>query len=214
MHFLKFRRDQRIWQDVSVEEIVSDVFNAHPQAQGRFQFALSGQLPTRSYCRQDEYDWNFVHQLLGIGRSLRFLAAGRGREIAHAGDHRQSVDVQSLSAQTVRFYRAGTNSETDALTQWSGTRTLQSALLTTRTIGSIETTSITNINEKGNRGPASSTRGRASDSKSSSRFVARRALPLILKPFCTKGSPATDATHVTSAEVRCQDGAAVQMSLR
>jgi type VI secretion system secreted protein VgrG len=72
MHFLKFRRDQRICQDVSVEEIVSDVFNAHPQAQGRFQFALSGQLPARSYCRQDEYDWNFVHRLLGIGRSYGF----------------------------------------------------------------------------------------------------------------------------------------------
>ena len=64
MHFLKFRRDQRIWQDVSVEGIVSDVFNAHPEAQGRFQFALSKPLPTRSYCRQDEYDWNFVHRLL------------------------------------------------------------------------------------------------------------------------------------------------------
>ncbi|MDR6413279.1 type VI secretion system Vgr family protein, partial [Paraburkholderia terricola] len=38
-----------------------------------------------------------------------------------------------LSPKTVRFYRAGTNSETDALVQWSGTRTLQSTTLTTRT---------------------------------------------------------------------------------
>ncbi|PRX34359.1 late control gene D protein (GPD) [Paraburkholderia sp. BL18I3N2] len=29
MHFLKFRRDQRIWQDKSVDEIVTDVFNSH-----------------------------------------------------------------------------------------------------------------------------------------------------------------------------------------
>ena len=57
MHFLKFRRDQRIWQDVSVEEIVSDVFNAHPQAQGRFQFALSRQYERVGNCRESA-NWN------------------------------------------------------------------------------------------------------------------------------------------------------------
>ncbi|MGF6767691.1 type VI secretion system secreted protein VgrG [Paraburkholderia sp. GAS199] len=133
MHFLKFRRDQRIWQDVSIEEIVSDVFNAHPQAQGRFQFALSGQLPARSYCRQDEYDWNFVHRLLESEGLYGFW------QQAEDGKAHTLVITDNLSSfnptspQTVSFYRAGTNSETDALTQWSGTRTLQSALLTTRT---------------------------------------------------------------------------------
>lgn len=29
MNFLKFRRDQRIWQDKPVDEILTDVFNAH-----------------------------------------------------------------------------------------------------------------------------------------------------------------------------------------
>jgi type VI secretion system secreted protein VgrG len=48
MHFLKFRRDQRIWQDRTADDIVTDVFNAHPQAQGLFQFALSKPLPPRS----------------------------------------------------------------------------------------------------------------------------------------------------------------------
>jgi len=133
MHFLKFRRDQRIWQDVSVEEIVSDVFNAHPQAQGRFQFALSRQLPTRSYCRQDEYDWNFVHRLLESEGLYGFW------QQAEDGKSHTLVITDNLSSfkptspKTVSFYRAGANSGTDALTQWSGTRTLQSALLTTRT---------------------------------------------------------------------------------
>ncbi|CAG9260262.1 type VI secretion system Vgr family protein [Paraburkholderia caribensis] len=133
MHFLKFRRDQRIWQDVSVEEIVSDVFNAHPQAQGRFQFALSRQLPTRSYCRQDEYDWNFVHRLLeseGLYGFWQQAEDGKSHTLVIA-DNLSSF--KPTSPKTVSFYRAGTNSETDALTQWSGTRTLQSALLTTRT---------------------------------------------------------------------------------
>lgn len=45
MHFLKFRRDQRIWQDNTADDIITDVFNVHPQAQGLFQFALSNPLP-------------------------------------------------------------------------------------------------------------------------------------------------------------------------
>jgi type VI secretion system secreted protein VgrG len=40
MHFLKFRRDERYWQDKSVDTIVSDVFRSHPQATGQFQFSL------------------------------------------------------------------------------------------------------------------------------------------------------------------------------
>uniref|UniRef100_UPI00158D1885 phage late control D family protein n=1 Tax=Paraburkholderia phenazinium TaxID=60549 RepID=UPI00158D1885 len=58
MHFLRFRRDQKYWQDQPADEIVSDVFNQHPQAQGMFRFVLSQPLPSRSYCRQDETDWN------------------------------------------------------------------------------------------------------------------------------------------------------------
>ena len=133
MHFLKFRRDQRIWQDVSVEEIVSDVFNAHPQAQGRFQFALSAPLPTRSYCRQDEYDWSFVHRLLeseGLYGFWQQAEDGKSHTLVITDT---LSTFKTMSPQTVKFYRAGTNSEADALTQWSGTRTLQSALLTTRT---------------------------------------------------------------------------------
>lgn len=60
MHFLRFRRDQKHWQDKSVDAIVSDVFNQHPQAHGMYRFVLSKPLPERSYCRQDDTDWNFV----------------------------------------------------------------------------------------------------------------------------------------------------------
>ncbi|WP_175551934.1 phage late control D family protein, partial [Burkholderia ubonensis] len=45
MHFLKFRSDMRYWQDMPVDAIIADVFNAHPQARGRFQFVLSKPLP-------------------------------------------------------------------------------------------------------------------------------------------------------------------------
>lgn len=38
LHFLNFRKDARIWQDKTAEEILCDVFNGHAQAQGGFRF--------------------------------------------------------------------------------------------------------------------------------------------------------------------------------
>jgi len=133
MHFLKFRRDQRIWQDRTVDDIITDVFNTHPQAQGLFRFALSKALPSRSYCRQDEDDWNFVHRLLeseGLFGFWRQAQDGKSHTLVIT-DHLDRLDA--LSPNTVSFYRGDSGSETDALVQWSGERTLQSTTLTTRT---------------------------------------------------------------------------------
>ncbi|MGH8782358.1 type VI secretion system Vgr family protein [Paraburkholderia sp.] len=133
MHFLRFRRDQRHWQDKSVDAIISDVFNQHPQARGMYRFVLSNPLPTRSYCRQDETDWNFVHRLLeseGLYGVWQQAADGKSHTLVIT-DRLQTLEP--LSPEAVNFYRAGTNSEADALTNWSGTRTLQSTTLSTRT---------------------------------------------------------------------------------
>jgi type VI secretion system secreted protein VgrG len=133
MHFLRFRKDARIWQDKPADEILTDVFNMHPQAQGAFRFALSKPLPSRSFCVQYERDWNFVHRLMeSEGLFGYFEQAGDGK--SHTFIVTDSLDsLPSLSPQTVQFYRAGTNSETDAFVLWSGTRMLQSVTLTTRT---------------------------------------------------------------------------------
>ncbi|WP_186188538.1 type VI secretion system Vgr family protein [Burkholderia gladioli] len=133
MHFLKFRHDMRYWQDQSVDAIMTDVFNAHPQANGRFQFELSKPLPPRSYCRQSESDWNFVHRLMEEEGLFGFWRQGKDGK-----SHTLVVtdDVHSLdeiSGNPVQFYRSGTGSEADAFTQWAGTRTLQSSVHTTRT---------------------------------------------------------------------------------
>jgi type VI secretion system secreted protein VgrG len=133
MHFLKFRRDQRIWQEKTADDIITDIFNAHPQARGLFQFALSRPLRTRSYCRQDEDDWNFVHRLLeseGLYGFWRQAQDGKSHTLVIT-DQLTALDM--LSPEAVSFYRGGTGSETDALVQWSGTRTLRSSALTTRT---------------------------------------------------------------------------------
>ncbi|WP_186047312.1 type VI secretion system Vgr family protein [Burkholderia gladioli] len=133
MHFLRFRRDMRYWQDQSVDAIMTDVFNAHPQASGQFEFALSKPLPSRSYCRQSESDWDFVHRLMEEEGLFGFWRQGKDGK-----SHTLVVtdDVHSLdeiSANPVGFYRSGTDSEADAFTQWSGSRTLQSSMHTTRT---------------------------------------------------------------------------------
>ncbi|AJX14380.1 type VI secretion system Vgr family protein [Burkholderia ubonensis] len=131
MHFLKFRRDQRIWQDKSVDSIVTDVFNAHPQARGSFEFDLAGTLPSLSFCRQNETDWNFVHRLLESEGLFGFWKNDED------GQSHRLVITDRLTALDqaipLAFYRAGTSNEADALTQWSGVRMLQSTSLTTRT---------------------------------------------------------------------------------
>lgn len=133
MHLLKFRRDQRIWQDKSVDEILSDVFNTHPQAKGQFKFALSKSLPPRSYCTQYEDDWNFVHRLMEAeGLFGIWTQADDGK--SHSLTITDHLDAgESLAPQTVQFSRYGANSEVNALVYWSGVRTLHSAVLTTRT---------------------------------------------------------------------------------
>ncbi len=133
MHFLRFRKDARIWQDKAADEILTDVCNMHPQAQGAFRFALSKPLPSRSFCVQYEDDWNFVYRLMeSEGLSGYFEQASDGK--SHTLVVTDGLDtLQPLAPQTVEFYRAGINSEADGLVQWSGTRTLQSTTLTTRT---------------------------------------------------------------------------------
>ncbi|WP_175947803.1 type VI secretion system Vgr family protein [Burkholderia pyrrocinia] len=132
-HFLKFRRDQRLWNDTTVDQIISDVLNKHPQAQGHFRFALSKPLPNRSYTRQHDTDWHFVHRLMeneGLYCAWQQADDGKSHTLVIT-DNLQAF--APLSPETVRFYHGGAASEADALTQWSGTRTLQSVTRTTRT---------------------------------------------------------------------------------
>ncbi|MEW9016850.1 type VI secretion system tip protein TssI/VgrG [Burkholderia sp.] len=132
-HFLKFRRDQRLWNDTTVDQIISDVLNQHPQAQGHFRFALSKPLPNRSYTRQHDTDWHFVHRLMeneGLYCAWQQADDGKSHTLVIT-DNLQAF--APLSPETVRFYRGDAASEPDAFTQWSGTRTLQSVTLTTRT---------------------------------------------------------------------------------
>ncbi len=64
LHFLKFRKDARIFQDKSVETILDTVFSGHPQALGAYRLDIQNASLERSFCVQYEDDWSFVHRLL------------------------------------------------------------------------------------------------------------------------------------------------------
>ncbi|WP_179405518.1 type VI secretion system Vgr family protein [Burkholderia guangdongensis] len=157
MHFLKFRSDMRYWQDKSVDAVIADVFNAHPQARGQFEFALLKPLPRRSYCRQSETDWNFVHRLMeeeGLYGFWRQGKDGKSHMLVVTDD---IYALDEMSPNSVRFYRSDTGSETDAFTQWAGSRTLQSTVHTTRTFDYKAPASV--FNPKGTTLPTMSGQG-------------------------------------------------------
>ncbi|MBN3808141.1 type VI secretion system Vgr family protein [Paraburkholderia sp. Ac-20347] len=156
-HFLKFRSDARIWQDKTADAILTDVFNAHPQAQGAFRFVIQNALPSRSFCVQYESDWNFCQRIMeseGLFSYFEQAADGKSHTVVITDN---IGALPALNPQSVNFYRSGVNSETNALVQWSGTRTLQSVTLATRTFDYKSPS--TSVNPKGTSVPTLATQG-------------------------------------------------------
>ena len=157
LHFLKFRKDARIWQGKTADAILTDVFNAHPQAQGAFRFSIQNALPSRSFCMQYEDDWNFCQRIMeseGLFSYFEYAADGKSHTVIIT----DNIDALSaLNPRSVVFYRSGVNSESDALVQWSGTRTLQSVTLATRTFDYKSPSSV--VNSKGTSVPAHASQG-------------------------------------------------------
>ncbi|MFM0299281.1 type VI secretion system Vgr family protein [Paraburkholderia sediminicola] len=132
-HFLKFRKDARIFQDQTVDEILTAVFNGHPSAQGAFRFELQKPLPQRSFCVQYEDDWNFCHRLMeseGLFGYFEQGDDGKSHTLVVTDD---LYSLKPIEPETVQFSRAGTNTAPDAWVHWSGSRTLHSSSLSTRT---------------------------------------------------------------------------------
>ncbi|MEX3984290.1 type VI secretion system Vgr family protein [Paraburkholderia sp. EG287A] len=154
LHFLKFRKDARIFQDKSVETILESVFQGHPQAAGAFRFDIQNASPVRSFCVQYEDDWTFVHRLLeseGWFYYFEHADDGKAHTLVVTDD---LYSLKAMSPQEVDFYRAGTASQTEALVQWSGTRTLQSTTFSTRTFdykkpGTTKETSFPTVGNQG-----------------------------------------------------------------
>ncbi|OLO02676.1 type IV secretion protein Rhs, partial [Salinicola socius] len=126
---LKLGRDSRIFQDRSVADVLTAVFDGHELAKGRYRFDLRRDYPARSYCVQyRESDFNFVSRLCEE-EGLFYYAEFAGDDDEFDG-HRivftDDVDTtQPVSPQAIRFHRQDATETEDALTQWGGVRSQQ-----------------------------------------------------------------------------------------
>ena len=133
LHFLKFRRDARIWQDKTPDVILAEVFNGHAQAQGNFRFELTQPLRSRSYCTQYETDWQFAMRLMEEEGWYSY------HEQAEDGAGHMLVVTDSVHTlkprqpEQVAFHHAGASDEIGKIMQWGGVRTLPHHRLATRT---------------------------------------------------------------------------------
>jgi type VI secretion system secreted protein VgrG len=132
LYFLRLRRDMRDWQEQSGEQILTDVFNEHPQARGAYRFDLHQPLPSYSNRVQWEYDLNFVYRSLEeVGVFAYFEQAGNGRShmMVLTDD---AYFVPQLKQPVVQFGRMEIGDELDGFTQWKEQLQIESAQLTSR----------------------------------------------------------------------------------
>jgi type VI secretion system secreted protein VgrG len=133
LHFLKFRKDARIWQDKTADDILRDVFNVHPQAQGNFRFDVREPALPRSYCTQYETDWHFVQRLMeeeGWYSYHEQQPDGSGHVLVITDT---AFELQPIAQERIHFHAGSTEDEVDKITHWSADRSLAPSQLTTRT---------------------------------------------------------------------------------
>ncbi|WP_175717673.1 type VI secretion system Vgr family protein [Burkholderia anthina] len=132
LYFLRLRRDMRDWQEQNGEQILTDVFNEHPQARGAYRFDLHKPLPPYSNRVQWEYDLNFIHRSLEeVGVFPYFEQADNGR--SHTMVLTDDVYfVPQLKQSIVEFGPTEISGELDGFAQWKEQLQIDSAELTSR----------------------------------------------------------------------------------
>ncbi|USX13979.1 type VI secretion system tip protein VgrG [Oxalobacteraceae bacterium OTU3CAMAD1] len=133
LHFLKFRKDARIWQDKTADDILRDVFNVHPQAQGNFRFDVREPALPRSYCTQYETDWHFVQRLMEEEGWYSFNEQqpdGSGHVLVITDT---AFELKPIAQEQIHFHAGSTEDELNKITHWSADRSLAPSQLTTRT---------------------------------------------------------------------------------
>ncbi|MDN0083414.1 type VI secretion system Vgr family protein [Crenobacter sp. SG2305] len=129
---LRHRRTSRVFQDLSVPDIVQQVLAEHQAANPGFaqvqhwQFPLSGEASLRSYCLQyRESDYDFIVRLLH--------EEGYHWHFVHQGDEGTTPSVTLVVSddpyrlpaaplERVRFHRSDATEAEDGLTDWRGSR--------------------------------------------------------------------------------------------
>ncbi|WP_312543514.1 type VI secretion system Vgr family protein, partial [Achromobacter mucicolens] len=125
MAALALRRDSFIYQDLSVQDIVSEVFSDYPQA--AFAFELSQALEPLAVCTQyRESDLAFVERILTeAGLSYRFEHQQDDGQSASGGARHRVVIFDADAARPqdpaspLRFHRSDATETSDSITRFA-----------------------------------------------------------------------------------------------
>ncbi|WP_082752898.1 type VI secretion system Vgr family protein [Janthinobacterium sp. B9-8] len=132
---LRYRRTSRVFQDLSIPDIVKQVLAKHQAKNPVFaavqtlDFKLSGTHSPRSYCLQyRESDFDFLTRLLaeeGLAWRFEHLAGDNPQvQLVIFDDAFAIPEAQEMQ---VRFHRADATEESDSLTEWHSQRQVGSS---------------------------------------------------------------------------------------
>ncbi|WP_224417169.1 type VI secretion system tip protein TssI/VgrG, partial [Modicisalibacter sp. R2A 31.J] len=124
IRMLGLGRDSRIFQNRSVVEVLTEVFDAFAPAKGRYRFDLRRDYPARSYCVQyRESDLAFVSRLCEEEGLWYYVEHG---EDDHCVVFTDDTDTTApVEPRAIRFHRQDATEAEDALTHWGGARAQQ-----------------------------------------------------------------------------------------
>ncbi|NHQ87308.1 type VI secretion system tip protein VgrG [Iodobacter sp. HSC-16F04] len=132
---LRYRRTSRVFQDLSVPDIVKQVLAEHQAKNPVFasvqtlDFKLSGTHGPRSYCLQyRESDYDFLVRLMQEeGLAWRFAHQPGDNPQVQLVVFDDAFAVPEAQDSQVRFHRADATEESDALTEWNSQRQVGSS---------------------------------------------------------------------------------------
>ncbi len=104
---LRYRQDCRIFQEMTVEQIISSVLKS---SEIEFQFKITGELEPLDYCVQyRESDWDFISRLLEANGLYYFFSHAPGEHVLQIiDDYHQHPDIPGEGS--VAFHAPGAES--------------------------------------------------------------------------------------------------------
>jgi len=150
---LERRFDSRIFQDKTVEEVITQVFAGYGELP-KFEFRLSKALKPHSYITQyRESDLSFVQRLLDTeGLFYYFEHTNEQHTLVVMDD---STLLKPLPTQPqIRYHSASVTETADSITGWSGQRQLQSGRVAVQTFdykqpGNLLQVGLDSVNQQG-----------------------------------------------------------------
>lgn len=153
---LSRRRDSRIFQDKTTEQIIKEVFDYYLSLADH-EFRLSTPLKPISYCTQyQESDLNFVLRLLEQeGLFFTFQHSQEGHRMIISDD--SSVLPQLERQPVIRYHSASVTETADSITSWSSVRRMQPTRLTLKSFdykqpGNPHLVQLNSVNQQGEVG--------------------------------------------------------------